>query len=345
MAERYSYLQRVSLPKGKQTELINLVIKRSNLKTSDMAKSLKIHIRTLSDWRREKYTMSLPALRVVCKKLGTKMPHYARIKEPFWYTKLGAKKGWATVLKKYGRVPVNEEYRKEKWHEWWNKKGKFNENKYFVTRDIKEPKQDHHFAEFVGILLGDGCITKRQVSITLNKYDDKEYAHYISGLSRKLFGIAPSFYNQGSVWDLTISRTELVKFLICNGLFIGSKVRQQLGVPQWIQENDKLSKYCIRGLIDTDGSFYTEKHPHKNKVYCNCVINFTNRSIPLLKFVKTKLEKFGFNPRKGNQYNVCLGKEEQVSRYFKEIGSSNPKHYNKHRKFMKEKYGGVPKWS
>ena len=345
MAERYSYFQRVSLPKGKQTELINLVIKRLNIKTPALAKSLKIHIRTLSDWRREKYTMSLPALKIVCKKLGTKMPHYVRIKEPFWYTGLGAKRGWATVLRKYGRVPVNEKYRKEKWHEWWNKKGKFNENKYFVTRYIKKPKQDHGLAEFVGILLGDGCITKRQVSITLNKRDDKEYAHYVSGLSKRLFGIAPSFYNQGSVWDLTISRTKLVKFLIDNGLFIGNKVKQQLGVPQWIQEDDRLSKYCIRGLIDTDGSFYIEKHPYKNKVYCNCVINFTNRSIPLLEFVRTKLQQFGFNAKKRNRFNVCLGKEEQVSRYFKEIGSSNPKHYNKHRRFMEEKYGGVPKRS
>lgn len=259
----------------------------------------------------------------------------------------GASAGALAVYKKYGHYGFskNPEYRKKKWLEWWEKIGKFNKNQYFVTRKIKRSVQNQDLAEFFGIVLGDGSITQRQVIITLNRRDDKEYAHYVSGLTKKIFGIAPSFYNQGSVWDLSISRTELVKFLVENGLSVGNKVKQQVGVPEWIQTNDTLSKSCVRGLVDTDGSFYIEKHSYKNWVYHNCVINFTNRSIPLLEFVETKLQKLGFNPKRRNRYNVCLGKEEQVFRYFKEIGSSNPKHYDKYIKFMEEKYGGVPKWS
>ena len=347
MPERYSYSHRVLFPKSRQTEFLNLIIKKSGMKTTDLAKSLKIHVRSLSDWRREKYTIPLPALKKLCKKVGVQIPSYTKIKEPFWYVGLGASAGALAVYKKYGcyGFSKNPEYRKKKWLEWWEKTGKFNKNQYFVTRKIKRPRLDKDLAEFIGIVLGDGSITQRQVIITLNRKDDKEYAYYVSDLTKKIFGIAPSFYLQGSVWDLSISRTELVKFLIKNGLSVGNKVRQQVAVPKQIQDDDMLSKYCIRGLIDTDGSFYIEKHPYKNKLYYNCVINFTNRSIPLLEFVRTKLQQFGFSAKKRNRYNVCLGKEEQVSRYFKEVGSSNPKHYNKYIKFMKEKYGGVPKWS
>src|SRR3989344_2883742 len=347
MLERYSYSQRALFPKSKQAEFLNFVIKKSGLKTIDLAKSLKIHTRSLSDWRREKYTMPLPVLKNLCKKVGIKIPPHVKIKEPFWYVGHGSSAGALAVYKKYGHYGfnINPEYRKKKWLEWWGKVGKFNKNQYFVTRKIRRPKLDNDLAEFIGIVLGDGSITRRQVIITLNRKSDKKYAYYVSGLTKKIFGIAPSFYLQGSVWDLAVSRTELVKFLIENGLSIGNKVKQQVAVPKQIQDNDTLSKYCIRGLIDTDGSFYIEKHFYKNNVYYNCVINFTNRSLPLLEFVETKLQKLGFNTRKGNKYSICLSRIEEVSRYFKEIGSSNPKHYHKYAKFMEEKYGGVPKWS
>ena len=347
MPERYSYPNRVLFPKGKQAELLNFVIEKSGLRTTELAELLKIHVRSLNDWRREKYNISLPALKTLCKKAGVKIPSHIEIRKPFWYLGHGASAGAMAVYKKYGHYGFGKDpgYRKKKWLEWWKKVGKFNKNQYFVTRKIKRPIQNQDLAEFIGIILGDGSITKRQVIITLNRRDDKEYAYYVSSLITKLFGVAPSFYKQGSVWDLTVSRTELVKFLVENGLSVGNKVRQQVSVPEWVKKNDILSKHCIRGLIDTDGCFYIDKHPHKNKVYYSCGINFTNRSIPLLEFVKNKLQELKFNARKGNKYSICLSKSEEVSRYFKEIGSSNQKHFNKYIGFIKEKYGEVPKWS
>lgn len=347
MPERYSYSERVSFPKGKQAELLNLIINKSGMKTTELAGLLKIHVRSLNDWRREKYTISLRALKILCEKTGVEIPSCATIRKPFWYVGHGASAGALAVYKKYGHYgfDINPEHRKKKWLEWWEKAGRFNENKYFVTRKIREPAQGKDLAEFIGIVLGDGGITKRQVTITLHKIDDAEYARYVSKLMTKLFKITPSCYDQGPVYDITISRTRLVNFLIKNGLFVGNKVKQQVAVPEWIQKSESLSKHCIRGLIDTDGCFYIDKHAHKNKVYYSCGINFTNHSIPLLQFVKTKLQELKFSARQGNKYGICLSRIDEVSRYFKEIGCSNPKHLNKYLKFMKDKYGEVPKWS
>lgn len=196
-------------------------------------------------------------------------------------------------------------------------------------------------------MLGDGGISQRQVSITLHRHDDLDYIGYVSNLCEKLFGVKPSHRPRMSNMadDLVISRTELVIFLTKMGLCIGNKVRQQVGIPVWISQSLLYKKFCMRGLFDTDGSFYIDRHVYKNKIYYNCAMNFTNRSIPILTFFKDTLIQSGFYPTQKTPFSVFLRTEEDILRYFREIGSSNSKHYRKFEQYFKNKYGGVPKWS
>ena len=62
----------------------------------------------------------------------------------------------------------------------------------FVARTVRYPKHSADLAEFVGILLGDGCINKNQISISLNIKSDKDYASYVVELTEKLFRYRPS---------------------------------------------------------------------------------------------------------------------------------------------------------
>src|SRR3989344_3154088 len=55
----------------------------------------------------------------------------------------------------------------------------------FVVRKILIPSFSSDLAEFIGIVLGDGGITSRQVVITLHKDDDRDYAEYVVGLVKK----------------------------------------------------------------------------------------------------------------------------------------------------------------
>lgn len=338
-----NYYNRVKFKPGEQKKFIELACSKCNLSIAKLAKVIRLHPRSLRDWKREKFSMSFPAVNILCKKANIKFPSDIVVKEPFWYTANGSLAGAKAVLEKYGYIGGDQEYRKKKWFEWWDKKGKFSKNEFFKTRKIIYPPYSEKLAECIGIIIGDGSITKRQVVITLNKDTDKLYANYVIELIRRLFKIKPSVYTQGSVYDITVSRTELVNFLLKIGLRMGNKVKNQIEVPEWIQKDEKYSKACIKGLVDTDGSFFIEKHPYKNKINYNCVVNLTNRSLPVLKFFKAKLVHFGFKPRQNNKTSVCLGRKKEVDRYFQEIGTSNPKHRNKHLDFTKN--GGVPKWS
>ncbi|MFX0051218.1 MAG: hypothetical protein ACFE8U_08010, partial [Candidatus Hermodarchaeota archaeon] len=51
----------------------------------------------------------------------------------------------------------------------------------------------------------------------------------------------------------------LVQELERLGLKCGNKVKQQVGVPNWIQNNTSYSIACVRGLIDTDGYLYRDE--------------------------------------------------------------------------------------
>lgn len=187
------------------------------------------------------------------------------------------------------------------------------------------PKLGNDLAELVGILLGDGGITERQISITLNAIADRDYAIYVSNLIANLFSQKPSVYfrrGENSV-RLSVSGVELVKFLERMGLKIGDKVRQQVKVPDWIVREDLLSKSCLRGLIDTDGCIFLRKDSKGREKYSYANLYFSNLSQPLRVFVYETLLQFGFKPRYFGNNHVRLYSQRETLRYLEVIGSSN----------------------
>lgn len=347
MAESNIDNKRVLFLEGQQRNFLDKAQAKLNLSSKEFARFLGINIRSLSDWRREEFLISLLALEKICQKLKIKLPQNIEIKKPFWYASKGAKVGGSACYKKYGRVGGDPNYRIKKWHEWWRKEGSFKKHSIIsVCSKINIPKKSRDLAEFVGIILGDGGITKGQVTVTLHKFDDKDFACRVVSLFKKLFGISPSVKERKrkNAINIVASRSNLVKFLLGIGLHIGGKVRQQVGVPSWVNESKHFVRACLRGLFDTDGCFYIDHHFYKNKVYFNCGINFTNRSLPILNFFKENLEKFGFHPTQKTQFSVFLRKEEEITRYFKEIGTSNTKYLTKFKEYLKNKHGRVPKW-
>lgn len=339
------YYKRVIFPKGKQKNFLEEIQIRLNLTLKELAELAGICVRSLTDWKREKFSISLPALKKLCQKARIPLPNNIKIKDPFWYALHGSSAGGIAVYKKYGYVGGNPEYRKKKWYEWWKRIGRFNPNKYFVTKEITLPQKNAELAEFVGILLGDGGLTKKQVTITLNRFDDRDFIPYVKNLIQKLFAVNPSISERKreSVANIVISRTKLVQFLVKTGLCIGSKVKHQVDVPAWIEKSIKFTKSCLRGLFDTDGCFYVDEHRYKNKIYYNCAMNFSNRSLPVLFFFKTKLEQLGFHPTYNTKFSLSLRREDEIIKYFQIIGSSNPKCLEKFKEYFKNRSGEVPK--
>jgi len=327
---------RAIFPRGEQAKFLNRARESFGVSWPRFAQKFSVHRRTMSDWKREKYSMSFKAVERISREANVTVPSKIELRDRYWYITIGAVAGAAATLKKYGRVGGDPEYRKKKWYEWWEREGRYKSTVASV-KPIVKPRRSKELAEFVGIAMGDGGITKRQVTITLNKYDDKLYALFVAELMENLFGVKPSVYDRESVTSIVVSRVQLVDFCESIGLKIGNKVKQNFDIPEWIKTNKSFQIACMRGLMDTDGCIFQEVHKINGKNYCYARLAFTSYSDALRSSVVKTFEQFGFSPKLRSKRNVQLEKNKDIEQYFELIGTNNPKHRQRFTKFT----GGV----
>jgi len=333
MAERHKS-KRVKFPKNKQRDFLFTAKNKLGITWSEFAEILKISQRNLSDWKQEKITLPLSTVKTICKKSGLAFPKNIQLLSPYWYTTKGASKGGLAVLKKYKIIGGDPQVRMKRWEEWWEKEGKFKKHPILDRFPIKKPPFSAKLAEFVGILLGDGGISQRQVSITLNRETDKGYIQFVKKMIKDLFGVSPGLYShlKSKADAIVISRTELVEYLTQKlGLKIGNKVKQKIDIPKWIMRKKEYQIACLRGLVDTDGTTIIHRYKSKGRSYVYKKLGFTSRSFPLLKSVNCILTELKIKNRIAkDQYNIRVEAVPDVKKYFDLVGSSNPKHLKRY---------------
>ncbi|MDD3346037.1 MAG: LAGLIDADG family homing endonuclease [Candidatus Omnitrophica bacterium] len=206
-----------------------------------------------------------------------------------------------------------------------------------IRRDITRPERSELLAEFIGIMLGDGGMSKYQVHITFNREQDKEYADYVGNIVTKLFSV-PSIIVSGGENDkgddIVISSRNLVEYLQITGLREGDKIRNKARVPSWIACSDKYIVACLRGLIDTDGSFYSYRHKVNGNIYEHFALDFTNRCPGILNGVKEMFAGLGFK-FVSSGHKVVLYKKKDIISYIRLVGTSNPRIYRSFQRFLK----------
>lgn len=205
---------------------------------------------------------------------------------------------------------------------------------------VKIPeKYTPELAEFLGIMLGDGCVYRvnSQITISCGEIDRPYILEYIPDLVEKLFSKKVSFrkMTEGGL-DCRFASREVCCYL--SNEFDFKSPRGECEIPPKFFMNNNLLRACIRGLFDTDGGLH--RH-HKNSAQ----LSFTNKSRNLIKSLALALEKLGYNPRitinhkRRNILTLYLFSYD-VKKYFEEIGSSNLKNQIKFEKWIKE--GIVP---
>lgn len=220
---------------------------------------------------------------------------------------------------------------------------KFNQNPtlakksgFIIRKNINYPQKSIELAELFGVILGDGALPgNHQLKISFNSKTDREYSFYLNNLLQKLFHINGNIYHKkdSNGADIVVSSSNLVDFLLREGLRSGNKVKNQVDIPAWVRKRPEYAKACLRGLMDTDGSFYHHKYVSGGIKYGYLKLCFTNCSIPVLKFVFRVFKDLSYRAYlDGN--NVSIYSVSEVKRYFKEIGSHNQKHLRKFHQYL-----------
>ena len=295
----------------------------------DIAKKYNISVENMRAWRTQK--ISIPVIFINdLEKLGIKIPPHT-IKSLSYIKTKCARKGGLRRIQLYGNPGTSTG------RSLGGKRSvkKSHEKKYNLT-------ESKELSEFIGIMLGDGHINKNYLTITLHKIDDRDYAYYIQRLMIKIFNIKSGFHERKNVKALIlqVSRAYIIRALKEKGLYISNKVKNQVSVPEWINSSIEYKKTVLKGLFDTDGCFYIDRHKRGNKLYFNAGMSFTNHSKPLLDFFKGTLEEIGYHPT-CTKFNVSLRREKEILRYFEEIKTNNPKHRRRFEDFFRNKRKGT----
>lgn len=317
---------RIQFYKG-GSKFFGVLVESSGLPLSFFAADAGVSQRTIRSWRMGETSMPLAKAEEWSKRFAVPLPenHTFNLRER--RSAAGAVGGQARQLR-YGNLGTPEGRSRGGIHSMESHRAKTQSS--FVALRVPRPRKSVHLAELIGAILGDGGLTEYQLVISVNAIEDIEYAYFLRSLVFSIFAIDPRIipYPQNGVIKVICSRKNLVNYLQSIGLSIGNKVKHQVSVPPWISSNKNFVRACIRGLIDTDGCVYVDKHYVKEKTYKSYGIAFTNASIPLLDFVESKLKELGYSPTRHGRH-VRLRRRLEVFRYVREIGFSNPKHFRK----------------
>lgn len=267
---------------------------------------------TLKACRRGKRTLTASSFEKLIAYLPANERGYfiskAKILDANWGAKKGGKYGIVALRKKYGI----EQFRR--WRSEWAKKH-LNKTKKIRTPEVITPQ----LAEFIGACLGDGTMTKYFVRIFGDKNFDRSYFQYLANILKETFGIEASIRTakSGNLSYLEVCSKELVDFLQKEvGLPSGDKIRNRANIPEKILANQTLTKCCLRGLMDTDGSFC-----RRGTYMC---LAFTSHNTELLAQVSAIGHGLGYFSYH-SKHQAGTNSWKRIRRYFSEVGSSNLK--------------------
>lgn len=175
-------------------------------------------------------------------------------------------------------------------------------------QEIRLPKKSKKFAEFLGIMLGDGHVSHFQTSVTLGT-KEKEYVIYVQELMEELFNTpAAVTVNKKGYVVVYIGSVQITQFLKNKHNLVQNKVKEQVDVPTWIFEKESYMKAFIRGFFDTDGSIYLLKF--------GLQISITNHSKPVLVSLQRMLRALGYSVSKVSVVRFYITKRSHVKRFF-----------------------------
>ena len=324
---------RVRFEPGRQRAFLAAAQRKIGADLTTLAEQLGVCPRTVRDWRRARWHMSESALEQMCRLSGLPRPEGVTLLPDHWSVHKAGRLGAHRRMELYG-PPGTAEGRSRGGQ---NAQRRFRENPDYyrargvaVRKPIQTPPRSSKLAECIGIMLGDGGLTRYQATVTLHSTLEIGYADYVSRLMTALFGIAPvrRLDEKDHTLSLIVSSVELVEYLESLGLKCGNKVRQQVDVPAWIWDSPEHQTHCLRGLMDTDGCVYRHSYVVNGTRYAYMKLCFTSYSAPLLGSAKRMFETVGLGPtiHRYDGHRLYLHDSSEVRRYVEVVGTNNPRH-------------------
>lgn len=195
----------------------------------------------------------------------------------------------------------------------------------------KIDKIDWKLAEIIGILLGDGHISKVENSIFVSGHTNDEfyYRNRVMPLFEKIFGLMPHFYPvKGKNACLLQLNSKNVHSFLTNeiGLVKGNKINTI--VPATILKSKMLQKHFIRGVFDTDGWLKFSKQSKSFHYYPRIRIQFKESIYgkeigKILSTLGFRFSSWDDTRRENAVFYYEISGDSMLDKWIKEIGICN----------------------
>lgn len=172
-------------------------------------------------------------------------------------------------------------------------------------------------AELIGVVLGDGHVERyprmERLWVTCNSAEDK-YIQHIIDIVEIVFHKKPKMRKKGpGAADIYIYQCRLSKRL---EIPTGNKIKNNVGVPEWVKRKRIFIIKCLKGLFETDGCFQQDLSNYAQ------FIEFKNHCHQLIADVYYMLQRLSYHPQLGKNY-VRLARKKEVSEFKKLIDFRN----------------------
>ena len=203
---------------------------------------------------------------------------------------------------------------------------------------MKKPEFNHRLAEFVGILLGDGCISvyekHHRLQITLHSEDDVKYADYVSKMIHGLFDVEPKikYRKNENTLDVHVFKRDLIRFLIEEVGLKPSPKWNTAEIPEWIVKD--FGKDVLRGYADTDGSVVITnnngiRYPRIEMKICPSPMQ--NQFIQILKDLDFR---FGVYQIGKGQIRIQINGKNELKKWVDKVGFANQRKLDRANSFF-----------
>jgi len=172
-------------------------------------------------------------------------------------------------------------------------------------------------AYLIGVYLGDGSLVRSSRTELLDIACDAKYPGLIerfTSLVSRVFGKAPAL-QQDPASNCIHIRLYGNGIAATLGMELGPKKRRDLHTPSWIKEDKDFTRWCLRGLFETDGYIHYRRDRIKS-----VVVGFSNTSESLLDEIQLLLYNLGYAKFSRKHARIDCWQFEEATRFITEVG-------------------------
>ncbi|MBI2628627.1 hypothetical protein HYW74_00925 [Candidatus Pacearchaeota archaeon] len=208
--------------------------------------------------------------------------------------------------------------------------------------------KEERLAEFVGVMLGDGCIgiydckagnrikKQYQLKVTLDSRN-KEYSDYVYNLIKDILEVEPKPYlkKDENTIDIRVFKKDKILFILNDiGLELSPKWNRAKIPEKFLDKNWGL--FVLRGLFDTDGS--VTRFNNHGIIYPRLELRLSPS--PMQDQVIDILRKNNFNYKiqklERGKIKIRLSGINELKKWKAMVGSSNELYLNRINSFLKK---------